>query len=68
MQAARAANDALRFLLELAALTGLAIWGWGTGPTGVNVVLAIAVGVLAASHLVATFPLGQRRPWVDAKP
>ena len=118
--AARAANDALRFLLELAALSGLAIWGWTTGPTGVNVVLAIgaplaaaavwgalvapkasrhpgdpwrllleiavfgagtlafaaagagwvaiAVGVLAALHLVATFPLGQRRPWIDASP
>ena len=117
MQALRAANDALRFLLELAALAGLAIWGWGTGPTGVNVVLAvaaplaaaalwgafvapraprhpgdpwrllleaavfgagalafaaagaggvgIALGVLAALHLVATFSLGQRRPWVS---
>ena len=119
MQAARAANDALRFLLELSALAGLAIWGWGTGPTGVNVVLAvaaplaaaalwgafvaprasrhprdpwrlllealvfgagtlafaaagagwaaIALGVLAALHLVATFPLGQRRPWVSVE-
>ena len=120
MQAARAVNDVLRFLLELAALSGLTIWGWYTGPTGVNIVLAIGapavaaavwgafvapkasrhpgdpwrlllelavfgsgtlafaaagagwvaivVGVLAALHLVATFPLGQRRPWVDAKP
>jgi len=116
VQAARAANDALRFLLELSALAGLAIWGWGTDQTGVNVVLALAaplaaaalwgafvaprasrhlrdpwrlllealvfgagtlafaaagagwvalaLGVLAALHLVATFPLGQRRPWV----
>jgi hypothetical protein len=24
---------------------------------------AIALGVLAALHLAATFPLGQRRPW-----
>ena len=115
MQAARAVNDVLRFLLELTALAGLAIWGWGTGPTGVNILLAIAaplaaaavwgafvapkaprhpgdpwrlmlevlvfgagtlafaaggvgwaavaLGVLAAVHLVATFPLGQRRPW-----
>ena len=114
MQAARAANDVLRFLLELLALAGLALWGWRTGPTGVNVVLAIAaplaaavlwgafvapraprhpgdpwrlllevvvfgagalafagaglggvaiaLGVLAALHLAATFPLGQRRP------
>jgi len=30
--------------------------------------VAIAVGVLAALHLVATFPLGQRRPWIDASP
>ena len=30
--------------------------------------VAVVVGVLAALHLVATFPLGQRRPWVDAKP
>jgi uncharacterized protein DUF2568 len=114
VQAARAANDVLRFLLELAALAGLAIWGWRTGPTGVNAVLAVAaplavaalwgafvapkaprhpgdpwrllleatvfgagtlafaaaglgsaavaVGVLSALHLAATFPLGQRRP------
>jgi uncharacterized protein DUF2568 len=114
LQAARAANDVLRFLLELLALAGLALWGWRTGPTGVNVVLAIAaplaaavlwgafvapraprhpgdpwrlllevvvfgagalafagaglggvaiaLGVLAALHLAATFPLGQRRP------
>jgi hypothetical protein len=111
---ARAANDTLRFCLELAALAGLAVWGWRTGPTGVNVLLAvaaplaaaalwgafvapkarrhppdpwrllleaavfgagtaawaaagigtvaIAVGVLAVLHLVATFPLGQRGP------
>jgi len=115
LQAARAANDVLRFLLELLALAGLALWGWRTGPTGVSVVLAIAaplaaaalwgsfvapkaqrhpgdpwrllleavvfgagtlafagaglggvafaLGVLAALHLAATFPLGQRRPW-----
>ncbi len=115
MQAARAANDVLRFLLELLALAGLALWGWRTGPTGVNVLLAIAaplaaaalwgafvapkarrhpgdpwrlllevvvfgagtlafagagvgwaaiaLGVLGALHLAATFPLGQRRPW-----
>jgi membrane protein YdbS with pleckstrin-like domain len=119
LQAARAVNDALRFLLELAALAGLAIWGWRTGPTGVSVVLAIAaplaaaaiwgafvapkaprhpgdpwrlllealvfgagtlafaaagigwaaiaLGVLAALHLVATFPLGQRRPWASVE-
>ena len=117
MQGVRAANDVLRFLLELVALAGLALWGWRTGPTGVNVLLAIAtpvaaaalwgafvapkaprhpgdpwrllleatvfgagtlafaaaglggaaiaLGVLAAIHLAATFVLGQRRPWAD---
>ena len=116
MPIARGANDGLRFFPELAAFAGLAVWGWGTRPTGVNVVLAIAaplaaatlwgafvapkaprhprdpwrllleitvfgagtlafgaaghrwaaiaLGVLAGLHLVATFPLGQRRPWV----
>ena len=90
MHAARAANDVLRFLLELLALAGLALWGsfvapkaqrhpgdpWrllleavvfgagalafaGAGLEGV----AVALGVLSALHLAATFPLGQRRPW-----
>jgi len=45
----RAANDVLRFALELASLAGLAVWGWGTGPTGLNVVLAIAAPLAAAA-------------------
>ena len=63
MPAARAANDVLRFILELAALEGLAIWGWRTGPTGVNVVLAIAAP-LAAAALWGAFvaPKARRHP------
>jgi hypothetical protein len=47
--ALRAANDILRFVLELASLVGLGIWGWETGPTGVNVALAIAAPLAAAA-------------------
>jgi hypothetical protein len=46
--AARAANALLGFVLELAALAGLAVWGWNTGPTGVNVLLAVAAPTAAA--------------------
>ena len=48
MTVARAVNDSVRFCLELAALAGLAVWGWKTGPDGVNVVLAIAAPLAAA--------------------
>jgi len=63
----RAANDVLRFALELASLAGLAVWGWGTGPTGLNVVLAIAAP-LAAAALWGAFvapkaPRPTRDPW-----
>ena len=63
MQAARAANDVLRFILEITALAGLAIWGWRTGPTGVNVVLAVAAA-LAAAALWGAFvaPKAPRHP------
>ena len=63
MSAARVANDVLRFCLELASLAGLAIWGWRTGPTGVNVVLAIAAP-LAAAALWGAFvaPKAPRHP------
>lgn len=44
----KAANLALRFLLELAALGGLAYWGAHTGSGAVKVVLAIAAPLLAA--------------------
>ena len=60
---ARAVNDSVRFCLELAALAGLAIWGWETGPDGVNVVLAIAAP-LAAAVLWGLFdaPKARRHP------
>jgi hypothetical protein len=63
LSAARAANAALRFVLELAALAGLAIWGWNTGPTGVNVLLAIAAPAAAAA-LWGSFvaPKARRHP------
>jgi hypothetical protein len=63
-QARRHPGDPWRLLLEIA------VFGAGTlafAAAGAGW-LAVVVGVLAALHLVATFPLGQRRPWVDAKP
>ncbi len=67
MAGARAANDVLRFGLELASLAGLAVWGWRTGPTGVNVLLAIGAP-LAAAALWGAFvapraPLHPADPW-----
>jgi hypothetical protein len=56
--AARAANLALRFLLELAALAGLAYWGCNTGHSAVgDVALGIAAPLAAAavSVLAALF-------------
>jgi Protein of unknown function (DUF2568) len=44
----KAANLALRFLLEVAALAGLAYWGAHTGSGVVKVLLAIAAPVIAA--------------------
>jgi hypothetical protein len=63
MNGARGANAVLRFVLELGALAGLAIWGWNTGPTGVNVVLAIAAPAAAAA-LWGSFvaPKARRHP------
>jgi Protein of unknown function (DUF2568) len=63
VRTARAANDVLRFGLELAALAGLAVWGWRTGPTGVNVLLAIAAPA-AATALWGAFvaPKARRHP------
>ncbi len=63
MRAARAANDVLRFCLELAALAGLAVWGWRTGPTGVNVLLTIAAPAAAAALWGAfVAPRARRHP------
>lgn len=63
MAGIRAANDVLRFCLELASLAGLAVWGWGTGPTGINVLLAIGAP-LAAAALWGAFiaPRAPRHP------
>lgn len=35
------ANDALRFLLELAGIAGAAYWGWHTGTGALRILLAI---------------------------
>ena len=65
MVVARAVNDSVRFCLELAALAGLAVWGWKTGPDGVNVVLAVAAP-LAAAVLWGRFVAPKaRRPQAD---
>jgi hypothetical protein len=65
MGVARAVNDSVRFCLELAALAGLAVWGWETGPDGWNVVLAI-VAPLAAVALWGAFVAPKaRRPARD---
>ena len=63
MTVARAVNDSVRFCLELAALAGLAVWGWETGPDGLNIVLAIAAP-LAAAVLWGAFvaPKAPRHP------
>ena len=52
MSALRWANDALAFLLELAALSALAVWGFTVGP---NVLLRILFGVGAPTLLIAVW-------------
>ena len=63
----RAANDGVRFLLELCALAALAYWGSQTGPTGVSIVLAIAAPVAAAivwgAFVAPKAPRHPRDPW-----
>jgi hypothetical protein len=44
----RAANLALKFLLELGALAAFAYWGSRTGPTAVNVLLGIGAPLAMA--------------------
>jgi hypothetical protein len=44
----RAANLALKFLLELGALAAFAYWGSRTGPTAVNVVLGVGAPLAMA--------------------
>lgn len=47
----KAANLGVRFLLELCALTALAVWGWQVSDrVVVSVLLAIAAPLLAADH------------------
>ena len=41
-------NLAARFILELAALAAMAIWGWRTGEGGLQFVLAFGVPIVAA--------------------
>ncbi|MEO8287636.1 MAG: YrdB family protein [Chloroflexota bacterium] len=49
MEAAKSANLALSFLLELCALAGLAYWGWQTGDgTVIKSVLAVGAPLAAA--------------------
>ncbi|HEY2790089.1 MAG TPA: DUF2568 domain-containing protein [Gaiellales bacterium] len=58
----RAANLALRFLLELAALAGLADWGLHTGGGPVRIVLALAaVGAAAVVWGMWCAPKSSRR-------
>ena len=58
----RAANLALRFVLELAALAGLATWGWHTGGGATRIVLAIAaVGAGAVVWGIWCAPKSARR-------
>jgi anti-sigma-K factor RskA len=62
----RAANDALRFLLELSALAAVAYWGWseGGGARWVLVVVAPLVVVLVWGRWMA--PRSNHRvrdPW-----
>lgn len=45
--ALKAANLALKFVLELCAFTALAYWGSTTGPVALNVILGIAAPALA---------------------
>ena len=52
MNVLRGANDALAFLLELAALAALVLWGFTVGP---NLLLRIVFGVGAAALLIAVW-------------
>ena len=49
IQPVKSINLAVRFLLELGALAGLAYWGWQTGTTNVSrILLAVVAPILAA--------------------
>jgi Protein of unknown function (DUF2568) len=49
MKAARAANLALKFLLELAAVAAFAIWGASVDGTGIAVLRAVVIPVAAVA-------------------
>jgi len=49
MEAARAANLTLKFLLELAALAAFATWGASVDGTGVAVLLGVGIPVVVAA-------------------
>jgi hypothetical protein len=42
-------NLAFRFLLELAALLAMGLWGWKQGEGGIRVLIALAVPAVAAA-------------------
>jgi len=52
MTALRGANDVLAFVLELAALAALVVWGFEVGP---NLLLRIVLGVGAAALMIAAW-------------
>ncbi|MFC4944154.1 YrdB family protein [Pseudonocardia sp. GCM10023141] len=52
MNALKQANDVLAFLLELAALATLAVWGATVGPT---LVLRIVLGIAAPALMIAVW-------------
>ncbi len=66
----RAANLALKFLLELAAFASLALWGWRAGPASSRAVTAIALpaaaivvwGLFAAPRSARRLPTRWRAP------
>jgi len=41
-------NLAVRFLLEIAALVALGVWGWSQGEGALGIVLALAIPIIAA--------------------
>lgn len=63
MGAVRSANDALAFLLELAAVAALAVWGLAVGPTlPVRMLLAVtAPAALIVGWAVWLAPRSDRR-------
>ena len=42
-------NLGIRFLMEIAALVVLGLWGWRTGPEGLQFLLAVGLPLIAAA-------------------